>query len=111
MAAQANPIATFTTNAGTFKAEIFLNEMPITASNFIDLANKKFYNKLTFHRVISAFMLQFGCPHSKDPKSSRAGTGNPPPNTEFKHPRTGATYKRDRGGNIQDELTKQITNA
>ena len=34
----ANPIATIETTVGNIKAEIFLNEMPITASNFIDLA-------------------------------------------------------------------------
>ena len=38
-----NPIATFTTSMGVFKAEIYLDKMPITASNFIDLCNTKFY--------------------------------------------------------------------
>jgi cyclophilin family peptidyl-prolyl cis-trans isomerase len=52
--------------------------MPITGKNFIDLANSGFYNGLHFHRVIDKFMLQFGCPHSKDPNSSRCGTGGPP---------------------------------
>ena len=36
------------------------------------------YKHSTFHRVIPGFMNQFGCPHAKDPKSSRAGTGGPP---------------------------------
>jgi cyclophilin family peptidyl-prolyl cis-trans isomerase len=63
-----NPIATFTTSEGVFEAEIFLDKMPISASNFISLANEGFYNGLTFHRVIKDFMLQFGCPFSKDPK-------------------------------------------
>ncbi|MBK6576421.1 MAG: peptidylprolyl isomerase [Sandaracinaceae bacterium] len=77
----ANPVATFETSEGSFKAEIFLAEMPITAQNFISLAESGFYNGLHFHRVIPNFMLQFGCPHSKDPKSSRAGTGGPPHGT------------------------------
>ena len=77
----ANPVATFETSEGTFKAEIFLAEMPITAQNFISLAESGFYNGLHFHRVIPGFMLQFGCPHSKDPKSPRAGTGGPPHGT------------------------------
>lgn len=72
-----NPIATFDTSEGTFKAEILLKEMPITAKNFIDLAKAGFYDGLHFHRVIPGFMLQFGCPHSKDPNSPRAGTGGP----------------------------------
>lgn len=76
-----NPTATFDTSEGTFKAEIFLNEMPITAKNFLDLAKSGFYDGLHFHRVIPNFMLQFGCPHSKDPNSPRAGTGGPPHGT------------------------------
>ena len=82
-----NPIATFDTSEGTIKAEIFLDTMPVTAQNFISLANSGFYNGLHFHRVIPGFMLQFGCPHSKDPKSSRAGTGGPPHGTiQDEHP-------------------------
>ena len=73
-----NPIAVFDTSEGTFKAEIFKAEMPVTAANFIELAKSGFYNGLHFHRVIPSFMLQFGCPHSKDANSPRAGTGGPP---------------------------------
>ena len=77
----ANPTATFDTSMGTFKAEIFLDEMPITAENFISLAKSGFYDGLHFHRVIKNFMIQFGCPHSKDPESPRCGTGGPPHGT------------------------------
>ncbi len=73
----ANPIAVFETSAGTFKAELFQDKMPITAGNFIELANSSFYDGLHFHRVIKDFMIQFGCPHSKDPTSPIAGTGGP----------------------------------
>jgi cyclophilin family peptidyl-prolyl cis-trans isomerase len=74
----ANPIATFETNQGTFKAEVFLAEMPITAQNFIDLIERGFYNGLHFHRVIPGFMLQFGCEHSGKYNDRRAGTGSSP---------------------------------
>lgn len=74
----ANPTATFETTLGTFKTELFLDKMPITAQNFIDLAKSNFYDGLHFHRVISGFMIQFGCPHSRDANSNRAGTGGPP---------------------------------
>ena len=74
----ANPTAVFETTMGTFKAEIFKDKMPITAQNFIDLANDGFYDGLHFHRVIPNFMIQFGCPFSSDPSSPRAGTGGPP---------------------------------
>ncbi len=74
----ANPKAVFKTTLGDFEAEIFLDQMPITAQNFIDLVNDKFYDGLHFHRVIKNFMIQFGCPFSKDPTSPQAGTGGPP---------------------------------
>src|SRR6516225_4814326 len=55
--------------------------MPVTANNFLKLAKGGFYDGLHFHRVINGFMLQFGCPHSRDPKSRRAGTGDGPDGT------------------------------
>ena len=48
--------------------------MPLTASNFIDLANSGFYDGLHFHRVIPNFMAQFGCPKSRNPADPNAGT-------------------------------------
>ncbi len=74
----ANPTAVFNTSEGQFKAEIFTTEMPITGTNFVQLAESGFYDGLHFHRIIPNFMCQFGCPHSKDPNSRRAGTGGPP---------------------------------
>merc|ERR1711957_539954 len=52
----------------------------------------------------------FGCPHAKDPKSSRAGTGGPP-DGEFKNLKTGAMEKRSNGGNIKDENISRDSNA
>ncbi len=91
----ANPTATFDTTLGSFTAELFLDQMPITANNFIKLAQSGFYDGLHFHRVINGFMIQFGCEYSKDPNSSRAGTGN-------------STF-----GNVADEhpANAKITNA
>ncbi len=77
----ANPSAQFETSMGNFTVELFVDKMPITAQNFLDLAKSGFYDGLHFHRVIKGFMLQFGCPNSKDPKSSAAGTGGPPHGT------------------------------
>src|SRR3954462_3032955 len=77
----ANPTAVCETSLGSFTVELFVDKMPITAGNFVDLAKSGFYDGLHFHRVINKFMIQFGCPHSKDPNSSRAGTGGPPHGT------------------------------
>jgi cyclophilin family peptidyl-prolyl cis-trans isomerase len=74
----ANPTATFSTSLGEFQAEIYADKMPVTAANFIKLAKNGFYDGLHFHRVIDNFMIQFGCPHSRDANSARAGTGNGP---------------------------------
>lgn len=74
----ANPTATCETSLGTFKVELFTDSMPITAGNFVELAKDGFYDGLHFHSVISGFMIQFGCPHSRDPESPRAGTGQSP---------------------------------
>ena len=77
----ANPTADLVTSLGTITIELFTDKMPKTAGNFIKLAKSGFYDGLHFHRVINNFMLQFGCPHSKDPNSPRAGTGNAPQGT------------------------------
>jgi cyclophilin family peptidyl-prolyl cis-trans isomerase len=100
--------ATFKTSKGDFKAELFMDKLPITSSNFADLAKTGFYDGLTFHRVINGFMCQFGCPFSKDPKSPRAGTGGPEPGSTFTTP-DGTEITR-KGGNIPDELIEPISN-
>jgi cyclophilin family peptidyl-prolyl cis-trans isomerase len=74
----ANPTATLKTSLGDIEIELFTDKMPITTGNFITLAKEGFYDGLHFHRVINRFMLQFGCPNSKDPTSPRAGTGDSP---------------------------------
>jgi len=104
----------FNTSMGTVTAELFLREMPLTASNFIDLANTGFYDGIHFHRVIPDFMAQFGCPLAKDPYSNRAGTGGPTPGSQFRNMATGAVVTRmddgQGGGTIQDEFTVKIGN-
>jgi len=63
-----NPIVVFETSKGTFKAEVFEKQAPITAGNFLSLVRAGFYNNLTFHRYESNFVIQGG-----DPKGD--GTG------------------------------------
>eukprot|EP00448_Togula_jolla_P001068 CAMPEP_0170610050 /NCGR_PEP_ID=MMETSP0224-20130122/22447_1 /TAXON_ID=285029 /ORGANISM="Togula jolla, Strain CCCM 725" /LENGTH=291 /DNA_ID=CAMNT_0010935389 /DNA_START=63 /DNA_END=938 /DNA_ORIENTATION=- len=111
MALRANPVAVFETSMGTFKAELYLDQMPITVSNFMDLAQTGFYNGVHFHRVIPNFMCQFGCPNAKDPKSRAAGTGGPQDGTSYTVlDGSGETVTRRNGGNIPDELTAKLGN-
>lgn len=63
-------IVTIKTNYGTIKFTTFDADAPKTVKNFIDLANKGFYDRLTFHRIVSGFVIQGG-----DPLGN--GTGGP----------------------------------
>ncbi len=65
-----NPTAVISTDAGDVTLELFEDDAPNTVANFITLAEKGFYNGLTFHRIIKGFMIQGG-----DPKGD--GTGGP----------------------------------
>ncbi|MBC7881626.1 MAG: peptidylprolyl isomerase [Anaerolineae bacterium] len=58
------------TNRGTMTLELFDADAPNTVKNFVDLAQKGFYDGLSFHRVIPDFMVQGGCPQG-------TGTGGP----------------------------------
>ncbi|MFC1656040.1 peptidylprolyl isomerase [Patescibacteria group bacterium] len=65
-----NRIVVIETNLGTMEVELFEKRAPITTKNFIDLAEKGYYDGLKFHRVIDDFMIQGG-----DPKGD--GSGGP----------------------------------
>ncbi len=62
--------ATIKTNKGEIHLKLFADQAPVTVANFVNLANKGFYNGLKFHRVIEEFMIQGGCPRG-------TGTGGP----------------------------------
>jgi peptidyl-prolyl cis-trans isomerase B (cyclophilin B) len=67
------------TSLGEIELEFFTDKAPGHVKNYLDLARKGFYDGTTFHRVIPGFMIQGGCPNTKDTKASRAthGTGGP----------------------------------
>jgi len=66
----AQTVVQWYTNMGNFRAQLREDLVPVTAQNFIDLSNQEFYDDLIFHRVISGFMIQDGCPNGN-------GTGGP----------------------------------
>ena len=68
--------ATIETTKGTLVVELFPAEAPKTVANFEKLANSGFYDGIKFHRVIPDFVVQGGCPHTKDGKGP-VGTGGP----------------------------------
>jgi peptidyl-prolyl cis-trans isomerase B (cyclophilin B) len=65
------------TPKGTMKVSFFADDAPNTVANFIKLAKSGYYDGLAFHRVIPDFVIQGGCPFSKDPGDPRVGTGGP----------------------------------
>jgi peptidyl-prolyl cis-trans isomerase B (cyclophilin B) len=62
--------AQLSTSKGSIEIELFNDEVPYTVNNFCELANRGFYNGLSFHRVIPNTLIQTGCPIGD-------GTGNP----------------------------------
>lgn len=73
-----NPVVTFKTNKGDISIELYLDQAPTTAGNFLKLANENFYDRTKFHRVIKDFMIQGGDPTSKDDAQMASwGRGGP----------------------------------
>jgi len=62
---------------GTITLKFYLDVAPNHVNNFCQLAQDKFYDGCTFHRVIPGFMIQGGDPNSKNPDRSTHGTGGP----------------------------------
>ena len=63
--------ATFESDRGPIKVELYPDKAPLTVANFVNLARRGFYDGLNFHRVIPDFMIQGGCPEG----SGRGGPG------------------------------------
>lgn len=70
MSDQSSLTAVFDTSKGIIRLTLFADKVPLTVANFVNLAKRGFYDGLNFHRVISEFMIQGGCP-------SGTGTGEP----------------------------------
>ncbi|EEI70854.1 MAG: peptidylprolyl isomerase [Lentilactobacillus hilgardii] len=81
------PKATIKTNHGDIKIQLFPEQAPKTVENFVTLAEKGYYDGVTFHRVIPDFMIQGGDP-----------TG------------TGAGGDSSFGGSFEDEFSPELFN-
>jgi peptidyl-prolyl cis-trans isomerase B (cyclophilin B) len=62
--------ATLQTSRGPIHVRLFADQTPVTVASFVNLAQRGYYDGLSFHRVIPDFMIQGGCPHG-------SGTGGP----------------------------------
>ncbi len=59
------------TDKGTIRLRLFADKTPVTVANFVNLAQRGYYDGLNFHRVIDDFMIQGGCPNG----DGRGGPG------------------------------------
>jgi peptidyl-prolyl cis-trans isomerase B (cyclophilin B) len=76
------------TEKGVMKVKFFEDDAPVAVANFVKLAEKGFYDGLTFHRVIPNFVIQGGCPK---------GTGAGGPGYTIKCELDGNNQYHDRG--------------
>ncbi|MCX7556702.1 peptidylprolyl isomerase [Xanthomonadaceae bacterium JHOS43] len=79
--------AEIVTSRGTIHLTLTPDQTPVTVANFVNLAQRGFYDGLTFHRVIPDFMIQGGCPN---------GIGNGGPGYRFEDECT-AALRHERG--------------
>ena len=74
-----NEVAEIKTSKGTIRVELAGKDAPIHVGNFVELAQKGFYDNLKFHRYVPGFVIQGGCPNTRDLDSEqvKAAEGNP----------------------------------
>ena len=83
------------TNKGEMKVSFYDVDAPKTVANFVKLAKDGYYDGLKWHRVLPDFVIQGGCPNSKDGASGMAGTGGP--GYQIDCELTGGNQYHDRG--------------
>ncbi|MFM6964554.1 MAG: peptidylprolyl isomerase [Sphingomonadales bacterium] len=69
--------AIISTNKGDMHVEFFEKDAPNTVANFVKLAKDGYYNGLKWHRVIPNFVIQGGCPNTREGATGMPGTGGP----------------------------------
>ena len=74
-----NEIAVITTSKGVIRVQLAGNDAPIHVGNFVELAQKGFYDNLKFHRYVEDFVIQGGCPNTRPLDSAQVAeaAGNP----------------------------------
>lgn len=65
------------TNKGEMRATFYGDDAPNTVANFVKLAKDGYYNGLKWHRVIPDFVIQGGCPNTREGATGMPGTGGP----------------------------------
>lgn len=71
-----NPVIKITTSKGEMVLELYPDVAPKHVESMLNLIKKGFYNGLAFHRVVPGFVIQGGCPNSKEGATGMPGTGD-----------------------------------
>jgi cyclophilin family peptidyl-prolyl cis-trans isomerase len=100
----------FETSAGDFTVELLWRHAPVTVASFVDLVAAGFYDGQHVHRLIAGFVVQMGCPISKDPKARQAGSGGPAPGSVFEALGGNKVTRSAAGGKIPDEHSARVGN-
>ena len=72
-----HPQATIETNLGTITVELWEDVAPKHVANMLELGEKGFYDGLAFHRILPDFVIQGGCPNTREGAAGMPGTGGP----------------------------------
>lgn len=72
-------IAVIETPHGRIRVKLDGEGAPIHVANFCELASSGFYDELKFHRFVPGFVIQGGCPHTRDMSSTDVASGRPGP--------------------------------
>ncbi len=83
------------TNKGEMKVAFYTEDAPNTVANFVKLAKEGYYDGLKWHRVIPDFVIQGGCPNSREGSNGIPGTGGP--GYQIDCELTGGNQYHDRG--------------
>ncbi|MEE2972778.1 MAG: peptidylprolyl isomerase [Planctomycetota bacterium] len=76
------PQATIETDRGTIVVELWDDVAPNHVKNMVELGEKGFYDGLGFHRILDGFVIQGGCPNTKEGAKGMPGTGGPGHNVD-----------------------------
>jgi peptidyl-prolyl cis-trans isomerase B (cyclophilin B) len=76
---QGDEVAVFDTSKGNIKVRLDANGAPIHVANFCELASAGFYDGLKFHRYVPGFVIQGGCPNTRDMAPEDVAAGKPGP--------------------------------
>jgi peptidyl-prolyl cis-trans isomerase B (cyclophilin B) len=97
-----NEIAVITTSKGPIRVQLAGTDAPIHVGNFVELAQKGFYDNLKFHRYVPGFVIQGGCPNTREATPEQVAKGG-----GFGLPRFGTGGP---GYSIKEEFTTNPNN-